>query len=427
MGLALGAAGIGGGVAGVDQLVFDRGGEEDFFGDARGGSSGEGAGEDQPEVAELLGDFAVLVHAIGSEGEEEGGAAARPHGGGVAHVGHDFVAFVGITPSAEEFGEVGADRDGPGAHAGRHALLLLATLGGDEVVGIEEGDDAAASEEVLVDGPLGFVGDAGRVDHEEDVDAVVDLGGGEFDGFDFVLALNGLVDGPGGLAAATKGHRVAGKLQGGHEADDFLFDGGHFGDPGAEAELDAVLVDEGRHEGGDPGDEGRFVEAGDGDAEVLIALGLEPGGGGGLFFIGGRFDDVLLNLDEVGLHFVVALQPAFHLAHHGAELRHEVVGRGDVELDRDVGVDPFEDALGALGEGVDLVLGEVEVRGAEAEEPIEGDEDPGDHKGADAGEEPGAVGAGRGGTTGRGRSAHFLRNEERVERGPRRFRRAWCG
>ena len=283
----------------------------------------------------------------------------------------------------------------------------MAALGSNQIVGIEEGHDTATAEQILVDRPLRFISDSRRVDHEENVDGGIDFGGGQFDRFDFVLALDGLIDSPCRLAATAEGHGVAGHLERGHQTDDFFLLGGNFSNAGTEPELDAVLVHEGGHQGRCPWNEGSFIETGNGDAEKLIPLRLDAGGGGVLFFIGSRFDDEFLDFDEFRLHFMIPLEPTFDLPNNRAELGHQVIGGRDIELDSDVGVDAFEDFFSAFGKGVNLVLCEVEIGRTQAEKPVHSEKDGSDDGNASASENPRVIGADGGGITGRERSAHF--------------------
>ena len=128
---------------------------------------------------------------------------------------------------------------------------------------------------------------------------------------------------------------------------------------------------------------------------------------------------------------MIALEPAFHLTDDRPELRHQVIRRGDVELDGDISIDPLEDFFGAFGEGVDFELGEVQIRRAEAEEPVQGEEDGGSDGNAGSGEEPAAVFAALGGTTGWSGSAHGKNKEIRKLGNGKtlaaRIRPAWSG
>ena len=369
----------------VDEAGFARGADERVGADSGAAGLVESAGEEEGDAGEVAGDDVVILgHALLGDGEDGEAWAAALHGGLEAAVG-DALGFRHRDPPGLEEG--GEGRRGGGAHLAHHRVAAGGHLGGDRE-GVDAGEDRAALEEVLVEGELGFRGDARGVEEEDDVDLVgIDLAGVHGEVLDLVGLAELAVDDP-GLLAWLAGHHgwAAGDGEGGHDADDRLAGGADLGDAAGDLVFEhrlVVRVEE--------GDRGGAVEAGDGEAEVeVLVVDLLAGDAvevGGVLGIGVGLGVEVLDADAALGEVLVFGEEVVDAPHVELEvLRHVVGATGGVVADRDVGGEFADDGLGAFGERVDLLGGEVERLVAEAEggdEHVAGDDD--DGEGADRG------------------------------------------
>jgi hypothetical protein len=149
----------------------------------------------------------------------------------------------------------------------------------------------------------------------------------------------------------------------------------------------------------DEGDDAGLVEAGNGEAEVEVlvvhALAADAVEVGGVLGVGVGLGIEVLDAELALGKRGVFLEQVVHAAHVELDLLRHVVGvAGGVVADDHRGIELAEDGAGAVGERVDLFLGEV---GAAVAERGERDEPVGEHgDGDECGDSEGRAGDGMG-------------------------------
>ena len=220
------------------------------------------------------------------------------------------------------------------------------------------------------------------MDDEEDLHGGGNLRGGQLDLLHVEVVLQFADEIPRRLLAALlahahhhRVHRRAEDGQRGHDADDRLGRVRDARDGAGEVILQQLLA-LGREER----QRDLLVEAVDGDAEVNLLAGLR-----GLAFdavevrgvlgIGVGLRVELLDFDELGLLAQLGEQVLDALGVGLEEDRHRVVALRIVEADFDLRIQLADNLLRALGEGVELVGGEVLPRVEGGGDVVRGDED----------------------------------------------------
>ena len=139
------------------------------------GLAREATSEGKDEIIETLGRQILLADGTGWRGNDQ--RIIAKHRSGVIDVRDGLVPGESVAPGRGEFFEIRIRGDA-GIALGHHRILLTGGLGGGNVVAVDKCNDLASLENVLIDGPLGFVRDPGWVKHNQHVDAAADFDGG---------------------------------------------------------------------------------------------------------------------------------------------------------------------------------------------------------------------------------------------------------